>query len=123
MESWKLEDDDEDEELEEVAAVEVGVEDAAAAPAALEATIVALEVFAEEDDALITELEFELDELETVPGLETWSTNCVPSAMGPEGFAGHDPAGLSAEVIPNGIVPASPTARLPTKVVSEAPWN
>lgn len=122
MDSWKLEDEEDDEELDEVAAVGVEVEDAAAAPTALEATAAALEVSAE-DDELELEFELEPEELDTVPGLETWSTNCVPSAIGPDGFAGHDPAGLTAEVMPNGIVPASPTARLPTKVVSEAPWN
>jgi len=57
------------------------------------------------------------------PGFFVRSTSCVPSAMGPLGLAGHDPAGLRAAFCPRGIVPAAPTAIPPTKVVADEPWN
>jgi hypothetical protein len=63
------------------------------------------------------------DEEDPTPGFWVRSTNWVPSAMGPEGLAAHDPAGLRGVVCPKGIVPAPPTATPPTKVVAEDPWN
>lgn len=53
----------------------------------------------------------------TAPGPLTWSTSWVPSAIGPLGFAGQEPAGLSTDVMPNGMVPFAPTLRFPAKVV------
>ena len=37
--------------------------------------------------------------------------SCSPSGIGPEGFAGQLPAGLSGAFRPNGIVPVSPSLR------------
>lgn len=39
------------------------------------------------------------------PGFCVKSTNCVPSAMGPLGLAGHDPGGFSGALWPKGMVP------------------
>lgn len=57
------------------------------------------------------------------PGFWVRSTSCEPSAMGPEGFAGQEPAGFTGALIPKGIVPLPPTVTLPTKVVGLSPWN
>jgi len=57
------------------------------------------------------------------PGFWVISTSWEPSAMGPEGFAGHEPAGLRGALLPNGIVPVPPTAMPPTKVLGLSPWN
>lgn len=57
------------------------------------------------------------------PGFWVRSTSCEPSAMGPEGFAGQEPAGLTGALIPKGMVPLPPTVMLPTKVVGLSPWN
>jgi len=39
------------------------------------------------------------------PGFCVKSTNCVPSAMGPLGLAGHDPGGAKGVFCPKGMVP------------------
>jgi hypothetical protein len=57
------------------------------------------------------------------PGFWVRSTSWEPSAIGPEGFAGHEPAGLRGAFMPKGIVPAPPTAVPPTKVFGLSPWN
>lgn len=64
----------------------------------------------------------ELEELAT-PGFCVMLTSCSPSGMGPEGFAGQEPAGETGELMPKGIVPGEPTASPPTKVVSLTLWN
>ena len=61
--------------------------------------------------------------LEPTPGSVVISTNCVPSAIPPEVWAGHDPAGLSGDDCPNGIVPLAPTATPPTNVSGSTPAN
>ena len=66
---------------------------------------------------------FEGPALDPAPEEETWSTSWVPSAMGPAGWAGHEPAGDSGEDMPSGTVPAPPTAVPPTNVVGFAPAN
>ena len=57
------------------------------------------------------------------PGSWVMSVSWVPSAMGPLGFAAHEPSGLRASVCPKGMVPAAPSARPPTNVFWFAPWN
>ena len=57
------------------------------------------------------------------PGFCVRSTNCVPSAMGPPGLAGHDPRGFSGPVWPRGMVPGWPRAIPPTKRLGLAPLN
>ena len=57
------------------------------------------------------------------PGSCVTSVSCVPSAMGPAGFAGQSPKGESGAERPKGIVPAAPSARPPTNVCWSAPWN
>ena len=66
---------------------------------------------------------FEGPALDPAPEEETWSTSWVPSAMGPAGWAGHEPAGDSGADMPSGTVPAPPTAVPPTNVVGFAPAN
>ena len=51
------------------------------------------------------------------------STSCWPSGIGPEGFAGQEPAGERGVVCPKGIVPGAPTLTPPTNVSCVAPWN
>lgn len=51
------------------------------------------------------------------PGFWVRSTNWEPSAIGPDGLAGHDPGGDNAVFWPKGIVPCAPTATPPTKVL------
>jgi hypothetical protein len=67
--------------------------------------------------------ELEPDDDAGVPGDETASDSCVPSAMGPDGFAGHAPGGLKGVLRPNGIVPAPPSAWPFAKVCWFEPWN
>jgi hypothetical protein len=67
--------------------------------------------------------ELELDDDAGVPGDETSSDSCVPSAMGPDGFAGQEPGGLTGVLRPNGIVPAPPSAWPFAKVCWFEPWN
>lgn len=57
------------------------------------------------------------------PGSLVIPTSCSPSGIGPPGFALQLPAGLSGLLIPNGIVPAAPTASPPTNVVASSPAN
>lgn len=127
-------------ELELVAADEAALDTAVAAAVVLtsEAVSVAMthepeseveavptaEVAATVAEATSEEAEPELLLLdETVPGLLTRSESCSPSGTGPSVCAGQDPAGETGVVMPKGIVPAAPTARPPTKVVSLAPAN
>jgi len=63
------------------------------------------------------------DEVLGVPGEVTKVFNCTPLATGPDGFAGHEPAGLRGVVCPKGIVAVPPTATPPTKVAWLEPWN
>lgn len=57
-----------------------------------------------------------------VPGDDAMSDSCEPSAMGPLGFAGQEPAGLSA-VRPSGTVPLLPAAWPLENLVWSALWN
>lgn len=50
------------------------------------------------------------------------AVSCDPAAMGPLGLAGQDPRGLTGDVIPNGMVPGSPTDNPPTNSFRLAPW-
>ena len=68
----------------------------------------------------------ELLEEAPTPGFCVMSTSCWPSGIGPLGFAGQEPAGLTGLDRPNGMVPGSPTLRLPdepTNVVGFVDWN
>lgn len=57
------------------------------------------------------------------PGSDVMSVSCEPSAMGPAGFAGHDPRGERGALWPKGMVPAAPTVSPPTNELWFAPWN
>ncbi len=62
------------------------------------------------------------EELPT-PGSWVMETSCEPSAIGPLGLAGQEPAGFRGVDWPKGMVPGEPTLRPPTKVCSSALWN
>jgi hypothetical protein len=94
-------------ELEDAVEEVVSAEEEALAGAELE------EEFPEEEDALPDEA-LEPPVVDT-PGFCVNETNCEPAAIGPEGFATQDPAGLRGDDWPNGMVPGCPTATLPVK--------
>jgi len=77
------------EELEDVVEEVVSAEEEALAGAGLE------EESPEEEDTLLDEA-LELPVADT-PGFCVNETNCEPAAMGPEGFAAQDPAGLRGD--------------------------
>jgi hypothetical protein len=58
---------------------------------------------------------------EGTPGDDTWLTSCVPSAIGPLGWAGQLPGGFKGAVWPNGIVPWAPTWALPKNILGLTP--
>ena len=92
--------------VEEVATAVVAAGAAAVAAAAEVAT--AVSVLAATADEWASIVAAGADEPEIVlgtPGFDVISVSCVPSAMGPEGFAGQEPSGLSGAVSPNGMVP------------------
>ena len=126
--SWKLPDEDEVEEVVEVAegAAKVVVADASVEVAASAVLVAAASVDVAEaalEDPEELSLEPELLGMFWRPGSCVMSVSWVPSAMGPVGFAGQEPAGERGEERPKGMVPAVPTARPPTKLFWFVPWN
>ena len=57
------------------------------------------------------------------PGDWTLSVSCVPSGIGPEGFAGQLPAGFRGAFRPSGIVPGAPTVLPSANFLGSEPWN